>query len=182
LFLVTNCTPPGNLVPGGSVSGNPVTPSNPSSLAQTLTLDSNPGDTIQFSFNFNNAPTTTSTAPVVTDIGIDQTAYAKMVANSSAAPTQCLHLTGELDPNTNEPLCKAFLFQCPNPTTGELSGIYCAQSTVRELLFEARFDSVEIASPYSYYTFAPGTGPAFVTGPDNWVVGASQGTDTQNDS
>lgn len=178
LFLVTNCTPPGNFVPGGTVSGNPVNPTNPSSLVQTLTLDSNPGNTIQFSFNFSNAPSTTSTAPRVTDIGIDQTTYASMVAGSSAAPTQCLHLTGELDSNGN-PLCKAFLFECPD-ANGNFAGTNCAQSTIRDLLFEARFDSEEISGvpSFSSYTFAPGTGPAFVTGPDNWVTPGSDGTVT----
>jgi hypothetical protein len=179
LFLVTNCTPAGGVAPGGSVSGNPVSPSNPSSLVQTFPLDTNPGQGISFGFNFNTPPPSneSSGAPTVTDIGIDQSTFATMVQNSSGGPAQCLHLVGEVDPITQEPLCKAFLFQCPNSTTGDLSGTNCVQAIA---LYEARFDSVEIAGPSYSYTFTPGTGPSWFEGPDEWVTPSSNGTATVN--
>jgi hypothetical protein len=176
VFLVTNCTTPGTVAPGGSVSGNPITPSTPSSEVQTFALDTNPGNNISLNANYTTPFTTsapTGTAPVVTDIGIDQATFQKMVANSSAAPALCLHLTGEPDPNVpGGYLCKAFLFQCPN-SSGQLSGANCVQSPA---LYELRFDSQEIGpTEYANFPFAPQTGAALLEGPDAWVVPSSGG-------
>jgi hypothetical protein len=177
VFLVTNCTTPGTVTPGGSVSGNPITPSTPSSEVQTFALDTNTGNNISLNANYTTPFTTyppTGTAPVVTDIGIDQATFQKMVANSSAAPTQCLHLTGEPDPNNpGQYLCKAFLFQCPNSSTGQLSGANCIQAPA---LYELRFDSQEInPNVYGTYPFPSQTGAALLEGPDGWVVPSSGG-------
>jgi hypothetical protein len=169
VFLVTNCTTPGTVAPGGTVSGNPVNPSVPSSLVQNFPIDTNSGDNINFDFKL--PPTTgSSLAPTVTDIGITQETFATMMAGTSGGPAQCLHLNGEVDANGNT-LCKAFLIECPS-SSGMESGTNCSQAVA---LYEARFDAIEIPTPYNGYQFLTTTGPAWFMGSDNWVTEGSDG-------
>jgi hypothetical protein len=195
LFLVTNCSLAG-ITPGGTVAGNPITPTNPSSQTQTITFDAGPGQNISYETSVANAvqqgtvTIPTGTVPVITDIGVPQPLFYQLVAGTSAAPAVCLRLTGELDP-FGQTLCKGYLVQCQftDPTTGitTTTGDNCAPtpSTLRNL-----FDLVQFSSPdgplngtnYLYNSSpnacsnvvsggscAAGTGPGLLMGSDNWL-------------
>lgn len=184
LFLVTNCSPAG-IVPGGSITGNPITEGVP----QTFAFDSAPGQNISLA----STNTGSGAVPIVTDIGIPQSQFSQLVTGTSAAPAVCLRLAGELDPSGN-PMCKAFLIQCYNPTTMSTSGENCVPSlsTTRNLLDQAQYASPD--APVNGYNFlygpvgspaadacsyalsnvangscAAGTGPGMLLGSDDWV-------------
>lgn len=169
IFLVTNCTSNG-VAPGGTISGNPVSPSNPASLVQTFPFSNTPGKLILFDFNFTLGQGLMNTgSPQNTDVGFSQSTFATMVQGTSAGPALCLHMSGELGPPPgNAPLCKAYVFVCPD-ANGNLAGANCAQSTARTLLFETKFDTTDALN------FAPGTGPGFLMGSDNWVANSPNG-------
>jgi hypothetical protein len=173
LFLVTNCTSAG-VDPGGAVSGDPVSSTNLPSLVQTFTFNSIGGQGIQFDFNFSNAAgqvtfPSVNQGPKVTDIAVNPTTFPELVAGTSAGPATCLIVTGEYPANT---LCKAFLLQCPD-ANGNYAGTNCPQSTLRNLLFEVRFDTPQVPNPVpAGFTFAPGTGPGLLMGTDTWATAA----------
>ncbi len=154
LHLVTSCSPAG-ITPGGTVTGNPVTTSNPSSLTQTYALDSSPGQTIAITDNVGQNPPASGAVPSVTDIGVPQQLFYQLVAGTSAAPAVCLRMAGELD-SLGQPMCKGFLIQCT--LNGTTSGDNCdpaSQSMARIL-----FDTVQFASPDG-----PVNGNNFLYGP-----------------
>lgn len=205
LFLKTNCTP-GTIQPGGTLTGNPINPNNPSSLVPTFNFNNTPGNQIVFTGNYTgstasqdctsnpgNCPT-----PGVTDVGIPQSLFYQLVAGGNAGPAVCLRLTGEVDPNSGQTLCKGFLLQC---TIGNsTSGSNCPQSTMSTLKFLAKYDSPDAPLPSAanmynnflpdganatgsacaYYlsqlspaivggTCAHGTGPGLLEGNDAWA-------------
>ena len=77
LHLVTNCSLAG-AVPGGTITGNPINPNNPSSQTQTATFDNGGGQNIGFTTSTSTAQQTgtvtipPNTTPIFTDIGIPQ--------------------------------------------------------------------------------------------------------------
>ncbi len=196
LHLVTNCSLAG-VTPGGTITGNPINPSNPSSLSQTYTLDSGPGQNISIVDNDAQSPPPSGAVPSITDIGVPQSLFAQLVAGSSAAPAVCLRMAGEVDSFGN-PMCKGFLIQCTN--NGTTSGSNCdptSPSTARSL-----YDAVQFASPdgpVNGFNFlygpvgtpaadacsniltgvpsaacASGTGPGMLMGSDNWLCAPGQ--------
>ena len=196
LHLVTNCSLAG-VTPGGTITGNPINPSNPSSLSQTYTLDSGPGQNISIVDNDAQGPPPSGTVPSITDIGVPQSLFSQLVAGSSAAPAVCLRMAGEVD-SLGNPMCKGFLIQCTN--NGTTSGSNCdptSPSTARSL-----YDAVQFASPdgpVNGFNFlygpvgtpaadacsniltgvpsaacASGTGPGMLMGSDNWLCAPGQ--------
>ena len=149
LFLVTDCQQTG-IVPGGTITGNPITGTNPASQTQTFTFDSAPGQNISFTSSEQEAIQQTpslapnGTVPQVTNFGIRQELFDELVANTSAGPAVCLRMTGEVDPATGQTLCKAFKIVCVDPGTGMASGDNCISGTdtARNL-----YDSAQFASP-----------------------------------
>jgi hypothetical protein len=141
LHLVTSCSPAG-ITPGGTVTGNPVSTSNPSSLTQTYALDSSPAQNISITDSTAQNPPASGAVPSVTDVGVPQSLFYQLVSGTSAAPAVCLRLSGELD-SLGNPMCKGFLIQCT--LNGSTSGSNCDPanpSTARTL-----YDATQFASP-----------------------------------
>lgn len=164
LFLVTNCTAPG-IVPGASATLNPISTSSPSTQTQTATLDNSPGQNISFTYGtgvaIQNDPTILNSGivPIVTDFPIPQQLFSQLVGPStSAAPAVCMRVAGELDASGN-PMCKGFLLQCYNSSTGTTTGDNCSNSSTalqsRYLLFTTQFTSPDGPSGYNYLTTQP---------------------------
>jgi hypothetical protein len=164
LFLVTNCTAPG-IVPGASATLNPISTTAPATQTQTATLDNSPGQNISFTYGtgvaIQNDPTILNTGivPIVTDFPIPQQLFSQLVGPStSAAPAVCMRVAGELDSSGN-PMCKGFLLQCYNSSTGTTTGQNCSNSSSalqsRYLLFTTQFTSPDGPSGYNYLTTQP---------------------------
>jgi hypothetical protein len=196
LHLITNCSLAG-VTPGGTITGNPINPSNPASLSQTYTLDSGPGQNISIVDNDAQSPPPSGAVPSVTDIGVPQSLFSQLVAGSSAAPAVCLRMAGEVD-SLGNPMCKGFLIQCTSG--GPTSGSNCDPTnpnTARNL-----YDTLQFASPdgpVNGFNFlygpvgspaadacsniltgmpsaacATGTGPGMLMGSDNWLCTPGQ--------
>ncbi len=176
LFLVTDCTQTG-VAPGGTIVSDPINSGDPGSLTPNFPFDGTGGQHIFFDANYlagtgsgatNNGVTIQpNTVASVKDIGVSQADFAGLVAGSSAGPAVCLRLTGELAPDGTE-LCKGYRIECISDTNPIPAGANCAQSTLRNLLYESRFDS-DLDFPPGSNPIYPGTGPGFVMGPDNWT-------------
>jgi hypothetical protein len=171
LFLATNCSVAG-VQTGGTITGNPIDKGSPGSLTPIFPFNSTPGKHIQFGANYLNSAGTTdfgsnNDVPTVTDTAISPASFPALVEGTSAGPAVCMRFTGELDANNN-PQCKAFTITCTQGTGTEASGTLCPQSSVRNILFKAVFDSVD--TPTSQGQIAPDTGPGFLMGTDNWAT------------
>lgn len=175
LHLVSNCTASG-VTTGGAIVAPPIDPNSPGSLVPTFPFNNTNGQHIQFSANYLNSENTTTfapnTVPQVSDTAVPPASFAALVHGTSAGPAVCMRFNGELDANNN-PQCKAFTITC-TIGTGPASGTNCPQSTARNILFKATFDSVD--TPTSQSQIAPGTGPGLVMGTDNWVASATNCT------
>ena len=201
VFLQTNCSTPGTIQPGGSITGNPINPNIPASLTPQFAFSTTPGNNVVFAADYTGTAGSdnATAAPTVTDVGIRQSDFAAFVAGTSAAPAVCLRLNAEVDPTTHEVLCKGFLIQCTTASDSTRSGANCPQSAADNLKFQAKFDSPDAPIPSAtngYSNFLPdgtnangsacsnittptgavcahGTGPALLEGPDNWVSAAT---------
>lgn len=170
LYLVTNCTQNG-VVTGGTITGNPIPPTNPppSVLTQTFPFDNTSGQLVKFTADFspaNSSGTLTITGtpvPIVTDTLISASDYKNLVKNTSLAPSDCIPLSGELDASGN-PACKIFTIQCV--VGSNQSGTLCPQSSARNSLFTAKFDS----DAAFIGALPPGTGFGLLMGPDIWTT------------
>jgi hypothetical protein len=175
IFLVTNCTSPG-VASGGTISSNPINSDDPGSQTPQFTFDATPGQHITFGADYlalaGTSAITDGTVANTGDTGLTQAQFGVLVAGTSAAPAQCILVKGELAPDGVTPLCKAFTIECTTPSNLTPAGVNCPQSSVRNLLFETRFDAA------SAINIAPGTGPGFVMGTDNWVASAANCTFT----
>lgn len=169
LFLQTNCTAPG-IIPGASVTLNPINTSNSASLTQTADLDDSPGQNISFTTSSAVASqqvpglVNNGVVPVVTDYPVPQQLFDQLVANTSSAPAICMRLAGEQDSGGN-PMCKGFLLQCYTPggsgAAGIPSGDNCynagalTEEAQRYLLFTTQYTSPDGPSGYNYLTNQP---------------------------
>jgi hypothetical protein len=170
LHLVSNCTASG-VTTGGTVVAPPVDPNNPASLVPAFPFNNTNGQHIQFDANYLNSKNTTNfgdntTTPQVADTLVTQSSFPALVQGTSAGPSVCMRFNGELDGNGN-PQCKAFTITCTVDNTGTATGTNCPQSTVRNVLFKAVFDSID--TPTSQRQIAIGTGPGFLMGTDSWA-------------
>jgi hypothetical protein len=166
LFLVTNCTAPG-IVPGASVTLNPIDPNNPASETQTADLDDSPGQNISFTSSVGVAISqnpniiTPGTVPIITDFPVPQQLFDQLVTGTSSAPAVCMRMTGELDLSVTPPapMCKGYLMQCLDPNTGTISGDNCTnlstELSARYLLYTAQFSSPDGPVGYNYLTNQP---------------------------
>ncbi len=198
LHLVTDCTLSG-VTPGATVTGNPISTSNPASLTQTYAIDSAPGQDISIVDSDALNPPPSGVVPSVTDIGVPQSLFSQLVTGSSAAPAVCLRMAGELD-SLGNPMCKGFFIQCTDTTTGLTSGDNCdptSPSNAR-LLYEAlQFTSPDAPANGFNFLYGPvgspavdactnalsgvsgaacaqGTGPGILMGSDNWLCAPGQ--------
>jgi hypothetical protein len=179
VFLVTNCSL-NSVAPGGAVTGNPIT-ANPATQTQTFNLNSGPGENISFTTSdavaiANGAPVPTNATPVVQDFGISQTQFLALVANSSAAPSACLLISGEVDPVSGKTLCKGFQLQCFSG--GTLSGDNCGSSMQRFLLDSAQFSSPDTPFPPTLQTTLVNSCASYMQN----VYGKAGGTCVQSSS
>jgi len=196
LHLVTSCSPAG-ITPGGTITGNPITPNDPSSLTQTYAFANSPGQNISLIDSTTQNPPPTGTVPAVTDIGVPQSLFSQLVAGTSAAPAVCLRMSGELD-SLGNPMCKGFLIQCT--ASGSTSGSNCDPAIAG--MSRSLFDAVQFASPdaptnglnflygpvgtppadacsnalsaVSGAACASNTGPGMLMGSDNWLCAPGQ--------
>ena len=196
LHLVTSCSPAG-ITPGGTITGNPITPNDPSSLTQTYAFANSPGQNISLIDSTTQNPPPTGTVPAVTDIGVPQSLFSQLVAGTSAAPAVCLRMSGELD-SLGNPMCKGFLIQCT--ASGSTSGGNCDPAIAG--MSRSLFDAVQFASPdaptnglnflygpvgtppadacsnalsaVSGAACATNTGPGMLMGSDNWLCAPGQ--------
>lgn len=202
LFLVTNCTVAG-VAPGSTVVNNPINTADASTLTQTAAFDSTAGQNISLTTSYAagvSAGTVTipnGTTQRTVDIGIPQQLFSQLVANTSAAPSVCLRLSGELDSFGNA-MCKGFLVQC-SLNGGPYSGDNCVptNSTVRNLFDSAKFASPDAPNDRTNYlgtkacqyflgnsgacasTILAGNtstliGPGILLGSDNWTCAPGQ--------
>ena len=196
LHLVTNCTLAG-VTPGGSVTTNPINPSNPSSETQTASFDSGGGQNISLTTSVSvaaqNGDSVPSVTPIITDIGIPQSLFYQLVSGTSAAPAVCMRLSGELD-MYSQSMCKGFWVQCNNGSTTSGNNCNPSVATLRYL-----YNAVQFASPdgpvnntnYLYNTAlnacsnvasgdtcATGTGPGLLMGGDGWLCASTSATCT----
>jgi uncharacterized repeat protein (TIGR01451 family) len=160
LFLVSQCTPQG-VVPGGTVTANPVNPQDPSTLSQGAIFSSTNGQNISITTDLSNSPGSVpaGTQQVTTDFGIPQSLFNQLVAGTSAAPAVCLRLSGELDAD-GKAMCKGYLIQCWDPGHHTLTGDNCitTPSAARNLFDATKFDSPD-APPGQNYLTAPASDP-----------------------
>jgi len=176
VHLVTNCAASG-VTTGGTILAPPLDPNNPQTLTPVFPFNNTNNEHIQFSANYLNSENTTSfvnnTAPQVIDTGVPQGSFAALVHGTSAGPAVCMRLNGELDANGN-PQCKAFTLECTIGTAGDASGTNCPQSSARNILFKAVFDSID--TPTKQSQIALGTGPGLLMGTDNWATSGTNCT------
>ncbi len=175
LHLVTNCTSSG-VQTGGTITGNPINSGDPASQTPQFTFDATTGQHIALSANYlalaGTPQIATNTVPASFDTGLTQTQFATMVAGTSAGPAVCMRLSGELAADGVTPLCKAITLECTNgdltnPNRNTPAGVNCPQQLAngpRNLLFTAAFDTPDPIN------IAPGTGPGFLMGQDNWAA------------
>ncbi|MGD1025271.1 MAG: Ig-like domain repeat protein [Candidatus Sulfotelmatobacter sp.] len=195
LHLVTSCSPAG-ITPGGTITGNPITPNDPASLTQTYAFANSPGQNISLIDSTTQNPPPSGAVPAVTDIGVPQSLFSQLVAGTSAAPAVCLRMSGEVD-SLGNPMCKGFLIQCT--LSGTTSGSNC-DPTISGMS-RSLFDAVQFASPdapvglnflygpvgtpaadacsnvlnsVSGAACATNTGPGILMGSDNWLCAPEQ--------
>jgi hypothetical protein len=170
VWLITNCTQ-GGITPGGSITGNPISPTSPtpSQLTQNFFFDSTNGQRVEFIADYSAAEAAgtltiiSNTIPTVNDQGLTPSAWPAVVAGTSFATTACVPDLGELDASGN-PLCKLSTILCTNSLNPTPAGDNCPQSTAKNVQMSHEFD----ASVASVTTFPPGTGLGFLMGSDNW--------------
>lgn len=156
VFLITNCSVAG-VVPGGSITGNPVSTTNTSSQTQTFTFDNNPNQNISITTSDSVAiqqgtgTINNNVTPIAADFGLTQSTFASLVTGSSAAPSVCLRLTGEIgsapDAGGQFYQCKGYQVECYDPSSTTTSGNNCGTSTVRNLFDAVKFDSPDTPLP-----------------------------------
>lgn len=178
LHLVTSCSLAG-VTPGGSITGNPITPGDTSSQTQTFDFDNGGGQNISFTSSVSTAVQAgtvvvpSGTIPIVTNIGVPQSLFSQLVAGKSSAPAVCLRLAGEVDSFGNA-MCKGYLIQCKDPNNGTITGDNCipTSSTARNLFDEAKFASPDAPADGSNFL---GSSCAFLLGPSGTCATSNPG-------
>jgi uncharacterized repeat protein (TIGR01451 family) len=148
LFLVSSCTVAG-VVPGGTITGNPIDPNVASTQTQTSTFDGVGGQNASLTTDISKSPGSVpkGTTQVTTDFAIPQDLFSQLVAGTSVAPAVCLRLTAEKD-SSKATMCKGFLIQCWDPGHTTLTGDNCvpSASAARNLFDATGFDSPDAPS------------------------------------
>ena len=122
--------------------GQPINPSNPSSLAQSFVFSTTPGQYSEFDFNYT-VPSTNGTltiqpgtTPFVNNTGISQSDWATIVNGTSMADAPCLIAAGQT-------VCTVYTLTCTTTANSTPAGANCPQSTVRNVLFEQELDLLQ---------------------------------------
>ena len=176
IYLTTNCALGG--VSSGTVSGNPISNTDPSSQTQTFTFNSNPGggntppQIVSFVYDVSKVtnPGNGST-PQTSDAPLAQSDFpTKYALNTSFATSSCLIHTGEVLTDGVTPACKLYTLECIDPNTGLKSGANCPISTELNEVVADFFDgpSFSLQNVYTPYgVFHQGIG--FLMASDNWT-------------
>jgi hypothetical protein len=170
VWLITNCTQTG-IAPGGSVTGNPIPSTAPTTnqLTQTFPFDSTVGQRVEFTADYSAAfaadtlTIVNNTTPAVNNQGLTPSAWPAVVNGTSFATTVCVPDSGELDASGN-PLCKLSTIQCTNSVNSTPAGDNCPQSTAKNIRMFHEFD----APPADVTNLPSGTGLGFLMGSDGW--------------
>ena len=149
LYLTTNCTQ-GGVTGGGSITGNPISQSNPTpqQLTQNFTFNTGTGQQVQFVYDLSTAESSTTdtlaiqngTVPGVEDAAVDPSTFqSTYTQNTPFSTSSCLIHTGELGTN-GQPACKLFTLECTVGTDPAESGANCPISSAPNELFQDIFD------------------------------------------
>jgi hypothetical protein len=179
LYLNSNCTLIGVTGPA-SISGNPISQTNPTQqqLTQTFAFNANPSQQVQLIYNLSQAQAagtlsiTPDTLPGTTDVPVDPNTFqSTLVPNTSFATSSCLIHTGEL--LNGAPACKLYTLECSIGTGSTSSGAQCPVSSLPNEIFQDVFDGPaftlpDISTP-SGTTFHQGIG--FLMASEGWTGG-----------
>jgi hypothetical protein len=148
LFLTTNCTQQGVTGPA-QVSGNPISPSNPTpaQLTQSFNFDTGSGQQISFVYDLSGAQAANTLTidpsgpiPQTADSPLDPAEFKPVyAAGTPFATSRCLIHTGELLPD-GSPACKLYTLECTLGTGTAASGAQCPVSTVANEVIQEVFD------------------------------------------
>jgi uncharacterized repeat protein (TIGR01451 family) len=153
--------------------GQPINPSNPSSLAQSFVFSTTPGQYSEFDFNYT-VPSTNGTltiqpgtTPFVNNTGISQSDWATIVNGTSMADAPCLIAAGQT-------VCTVYTLTCTTTANSTPAGANCPQSSVRDVLFEQELDLLQNQTGIvnGILTVPPGYAPGLAMAPDVLVTGA----------
>ncbi len=156
-----------------TIEGQPINPSNPSSLTQTFSFNSNSGTISEFDFNYlvsQNSGTLTippGTTPFVNSSGISESDWASIVGGTSMADASCFIAA-------DQNVCTVYTFECTNNADSSPAGANCPDSTVRNVLFEQELDLLQTQTNIlgGILTIPQGYAPGIAMGPDAVVPGA----------
>ena len=178
IYLNTSCTATGNSAPA-QITGNPINPSDPSTLAQTAAFNTQPNQNVQEILDLteseNNGDLTIvpGTYPIqqVTplSLGIWQRQYRK---GTSFSTSNCLLHYGELT-TKNTPACALYTVVCQQGQSANApTGAQCPTSSARNEVFEDFFDGPAFSLPdivVGNSTFHQGIG--FLMASEGWNGG-----------
>lgn len=169
IYLDTNCSQAGVSGPA-SVTGNPISQSNPTpqQLTQTFTFNSTVGQGVQFVYDLSQAATAQNgtltiqdgTIPGTEDLPVDPNTFQSAFENgTSFATSSCLIHTGETL-SSGAQACKLFTLECSVGTGTTESGAQCPVSSLPNEVFQDIFDG----PGFSLTTITPTGGPTFHEG------------------
>lgn len=178
IYLKTSCTQMGVSGPA-TISGNPISSTNPTPQELTQSFGFNSGTGQQISEIFDLAQSEkdgeltiqNGTIPTVADIPLDPALWqSDYVKGTSFSTSNCLVHTGELLPN-GSPACKLFTVTCKVGTGSTGSGAQCPVSKIRDEVFEDFFDGPAFTLPDinagKYGTFHQGIG--YLMAKEGWT-------------
>jgi uncharacterized repeat protein (TIGR01451 family) len=158
---------------GPTQQGQPISPSNPSSLTQSFVSSNVPGQHVELDFNYsvsnNNGDLTiqSDTTPFATPSGITSAEWATIVNGTSMADAPCLLANGQN-------VCVVNTFTCTNANSSTPQGANCPQSSVRNVLFTQEVDVAQNQPGISagILTIPTGYAPGLAEAPDVLTYGA----------
>lgn len=181
LYLNTNCTPGGVSGPA-LISGNTISPTNPTpaQLNQDFTFNTGNDQMIGFEYDLSGAQSAGSLTidpdgvnPRVGDSALEPlTAYPLKVSGTSFATSMCLVHNGEL--LDGRPACKLYTLTCTTGTGNTATGAQCPSSTLsneelHDVFDGPAFDLSDIPTPGGP-TFHEGMG--FLMASEGWDHGS----------
>jgi uncharacterized repeat protein (TIGR01451 family) len=156
--------------------GQPINPSNPSSLNQNFVISGTPGQYQAFNFNYavsNNAGDLTIPAgstPFINNTGITQSQWASIVGGTAMADASCLIAAGQN-------VCAVNALTCTTNANSTPSGANCPSSSARNVLFGQEYDlnpnqtGIVINGGVPYLTIPAGYAPGLAMAPDTIIPG-----------
>lgn len=186
IYLITNCAVSG-VNGNGTITGNPITSTNPTNLDQDFDFDTTTNQAIGFGYDLTGANTagtlsiTDQTIPQANDTALTPSAYQARMQGTSFATSSCLIHSGELV--NGQAVCKLFTLECTVGTSNSASGANCPVSSQPNEVFQDQFDGPSFTLPS--ITTPSGTtfhqGMAFVMASEDWNGGFCQFVSNQPD-